>query len=74
MSNTTMRTNVGTAVSDMVAAGDDFETQDQWLDKHGVQREGRIVLKKLSHVRYQHPDLNEIKTFLQGTVESFDSN
>lgn len=69
MSDAAVKPNAGSAVPDTVAAGEHFETQDEWLAQRGVQREGRIVLKKLAHVRYQHPDLDEISTFLKGTFQ-----
>lgn len=67
MSRPTPKPNSGEAVSDVAAAGNSFESQADWLQKNNVNKSDRIRLQKLSHVRYQHPDLDEISTFLAGT-------
>lgn len=65
---TTLKPNSGAAVPDVAAAGDDHQTQAEWLSANGVaDPSARIAMTRLSHVRYQHPDLEEISTFLAGT-------
>lgn len=64
---TTLKPNSGAAVPDVAAAGDDHQTQAEWLSANGVaDPSARIAMTRLSHVRYQHPDLEEISTFLAG--------
>ena len=60
--------NGGSAISDVVAAGDDYITQVAWLKESNINAGERITLTKLSHVRYQHPDLDEIHKFLTGKL------
>ena len=66
MTGLLIKPNSGAAVLDTVAAGSAFEPQTEWLKRQGVDFSHRIALKKLSHVRYQHPDLDEITKFLAG--------
>lgn len=40
-------------------------TQTEWLASANVQRENWIHLSKLSHMRYQHEDLDQITIFLR---------
>lgn len=58
--------NSGAAVPDTVANGDQLESQAEWLKHRNINLENRIKLTKLSHVRYQHPNLDEINEFLMG--------
>ena len=58
--------NSGSAVVDTIAVGDDHILQKDWLNERKINPDSRIMLKQLSHVRYQHPDLEEINTFLLG--------
>ncbi|KAJ5083004.1 hypothetical protein N7532_012047 [Penicillium argentinense] len=58
--------NHGATVPDFVAVGKEKESQYDWLKKQNINRNERIQLKKLSHMRYQHPDLDEINTFMIG--------
>ncbi len=74
MSENVPKPNSGEAVTDIVAAGQDHESQASWLERNNVKKEGRIMLKKASHVRYQHPDLDEISKFLGGVHYSLKSN
>ena len=73
MSSITIKPNSGAAVTDIVAAGNDYELQAEWLKKNNIDASNRITLKKLSHVRYQHPDLQEITSFLAGTLPTSDN-
>ncbi|PVH69712.1 Glyoxalase/Bleomycin resistance protein/Dihydroxybiphenyl dioxygenase [Cadophora sp. DSE1049] len=64
MAEITFKPNSGAAVPDTISTGRDLEPQNDWLEKCQVNRAWRISLTKLSHVRYQHPDLDEIHKFL----------
>ena len=68
MARSNTKPNSGAAVLDKYANGDDFETQAAWMETRQIQRDSRVRLKRLSHVRYQHPDLDEIDAFLNGTL------
>ncbi|KAK2778089.1 hypothetical protein FQN52_002919 [Onygenales sp. PD_12] len=57
---------VGASVPDIEAIGKDQETQSDWLSRNRTSSE-QIRLTKVAHMRYQHPDLDEITQFLQGT-------
>lgn len=63
---TTQKANAGAAVPDTIANGDDNESQTAWLKQRGIDLDHRIKLTKLSHMRYQHPNLDEIHEFLSG--------
>jgi hypothetical protein len=56
----------GATVPDVVAVGKEQVSRAEWLEKQGIKTENRINLKKLSHMRYQHPNLDEIQTFMIG--------
>ena len=58
--------NRGATVPDVVAVGKEQVSRAEWLEKQGIKTEDRINLKKLSHMRYQHPNLDEIQTFMIG--------
>jgi hypothetical protein len=62
-----MQFNRGASIDDIIAVGQDQEPLALWKERHKIEVETQIKLVKLSHMRYQHPDLNEITTFLQGT-------
>ncbi|KAJ5918025.1 Glyoxalase/Bleomycin resistance protein/Dihydroxybiphenyl dioxygenase [Penicillium verhagenii] len=64
--STIVQPNRGASVPDVVAVGDQNASQVEWLAKQQINIEDRINLKKLSHMRYQHPDLEEIQTFMIG--------
>ena len=38
----------------------------EWQKKRGIDPSTQVKIVKLSHMRYQHPDLNKITTFLRG--------
>lgn len=62
--------NSGSAVTDTVAAGDDNILQSDWIEERNIDKESRIQLTKLSHVRYEHPNLEEIHVFLLGKKQT----
>jgi hypothetical protein len=56
--------NYGSAVPDHEAMADS-EPADSWRARCGVDPTKQVKLVKLAHMRYQHPDLEEITTFLK---------
>jgi len=63
--------NRGASVPDSEAAAGNPVSQEAWLSEEGVDKSKRIMLKKLSHMRYQHEDLDQITVFLRGNSASF---
>lgn len=57
--------NKGASVPDIEAVGTDCKTIEEWRKQNGIDVEKQIRLVKLAHMRYQHPDLDEITTFLR---------
>ncbi|KAJ5757374.1 uncharacterized protein N7511_006068 [Penicillium nucicola] len=57
--------NQGASIADIIAIGPESESVQAWRERCGIKTESQIRLVKLSHMRYQHPDLKEITTFLQ---------
>ncbi|KAJ5352470.1 hypothetical protein N7452_001444, partial [Penicillium brevicompactum] len=55
----------GASVADIVAIGPESETVQAWRERCGIETNSQIRLVKLAHMRYQHPDLQEITVFLQ---------
>ncbi|KAL2837463.1 Glyoxalase/Bleomycin resistance protein/Dihydroxybiphenyl dioxygenase [Aspergillus pseudoustus] len=60
-----VRFNHGASIDDVVAIGPDQEPLVHWKERCKISPEGQVRLVKLSHMRYQHPDLEQITTFLQ---------
>lgn len=56
--------NYGSAVPDHEAMADS-EPADTWRARCGIDPTKQVKLVKLAHMRYQHPDLEEISTFLK---------
>jgi hypothetical protein len=54
-------------VRDVDAVGPDSESKREWQKKRGIDPSKQVRIVKLNHMRYQHPDLNKITTFLRGT-------
>lgn len=63
-----VRPNHGASVPDIVAIGSEQENVTQWQERCGIKKESQIRLVKLAHMRYQHPDLDQITIFLEGKV------
>lgn len=61
--------NHGASVPDIVAIGPDRENITEWQTRCGINRNEQIRLVKLSHMRYQHPDLEQITIFLEGILQ-----
>ncbi|GLI75889.1 hypothetical protein PoHVEF18_004155 [Penicillium ochrochloron] len=60
-----VRPNHGASVPDIVAIGSEQENVTQWQEQRGIKKQNQIRLVKLAHMRYQHPDLDQITTFLE---------
>ena len=56
----------GSAVPDVDAVGPEQQSQSDWRSQNNIDVSKQIKLVRVSHMRYQHPDLDEITTFLQG--------
>lgn len=50
---------------DHEAVSDDRETIAGWRSKNNIDQNEQIRLVKISHMRYQHPDLAQITTFMR---------
>ncbi|GFG12726.1 metapyrocatechase 2 [Aspergillus udagawae] len=61
----TIKANHGASVPDVVALGPEQESLEAWRQRCGIKTDQQIRLVKLVHMRYQHPDLDEIAVFLQ---------
>ncbi|KAJ6023496.1 uncharacterized protein N7446_013859 [Penicillium canescens] len=60
-----IQANHGASVADIIAIGPESESVQAWRERCGIKTESQIRLVKLAHMRYQHPDLEEITIFLQ---------
>lgn len=58
--------NRGASKLDLKAVSSDRLSIDEWRKQAGIDTSKQIRLVKLSHMRYQHPDLSKINTFLKG--------
>ncbi|KAI9711543.1 MAG: hypothetical protein M1820_002107 [Bogoriella megaspora] len=57
--------NRGTSAPDVVAIGDEQESIAAWREKERIDVSKQIRLVSLTHMRYQHPDLDQITVFLR---------
>ncbi|TKA55110.1 hypothetical protein B0A49_12198 [Cryomyces minteri] len=57
--------NRGASVPDFVAIGPESESQASWRSANNINPTNQVRILKLSHMRYQHPDLRVITTFLR---------
>ncbi|CAI7607523.1 unnamed protein product [Penicillium pancosmium] len=57
--------NHGASVPDLIAVGSEQENVEEWRERCNIDQSSQIRLVKLAHMRYQHPDLDQITTFLQ---------
>jgi hypothetical protein len=58
--------NRGAAIPDISDKGPEGMTQSAWRSAYGIEPSKQVKLVKLSHMRYQHPNLHKISTFLRG--------
>ncbi|KAH8817441.1 trihydroxytoluene oxygenase [Xylogone sp. PMI_703] len=56
--------NRGATVAEHEAVKSDVKLRD-WQKKVGIDRSKQVKIVRISHMRYQHPDLDIITTFLQ---------
>ena len=57
--------NRGSSVHQSIAIPKPCKPLRQWQQEQNIDRDAQIKLTKLVHMRYQHPDLDEITTFLR---------
>ena len=60
-----VKPNHGASVPDRQAIGSEAESLASWQERRGIDRDAQIKLVKVSHMRYQHPDLPTITKFLR---------
>jgi len=59
-----LKPNHGASIPDKQAIGDESEPLAAYYSRLGIDNAARVQMVKLAHMRYQHPDLDEITTFL----------
>lgn len=59
-----LKPNAGASIPDKQAIGEESEPLATYYDRVGIDNAKRVQMVKLAHMRYQHPDLDEITTFL----------
>ncbi|EON65740.1 hypothetical protein W97_04979 [Coniosporium apollinis CBS 100218] len=57
--------NRGSSLPDFQAIGPDSEKKSAWREARGIDQSKQVKITKLSHMRYQHPDVQQITTFLR---------
>ncbi|KAF2808805.1 trihydroxytoluene oxygenase [Mytilinidion resinicola] len=57
--------NRGASMPDHIAVGPESCSKASWRKANGVEASKQIRLVKLAHMRYQHPDLQQITNFLR---------
>ncbi|KAH7138463.1 Glyoxalase/Bleomycin resistance protein/Dihydroxybiphenyl dioxygenase [Dendryphion nanum] len=57
--------NRGTSLPQESAISPDRKSIREWQQEKGIDRDAQIKLIRVAHMRYQHPDLEEITTFLR---------
>lgn len=63
---TSLLGNHGQSLDASAAAGANSEEQRAWQKRKNIDPKEQIKLVRISHVRYQHPDLEKILVFLKG--------
>lgn len=59
-----LKPNAGASIPDQQAIGDESEPLSAYYNRVNINNAARVQMLKLSHMRYQHPNLDEITTFL----------
>lgn len=59
-----LKPNAGASIPDKQAIGEESEPLATYYNRVGIDNAKRVQMVKLAHMRYQHPDLDEITTFL----------
>lgn len=65
--------NRGSSLPDVQAIGPDHTTKAKWRQSRGIDPSTQVRIVKVSHMRYQHPDLSEITQFLRGEFLGYPS-
>ena len=60
--------NRGASIPDFQAIGENHVKKADWLKDRNIDQIAQVKLVKLAHMRYQHPDLAQITTFLRGEM------
>lgn len=60
--------NRGVSLPDFQAIGPEKEPKTAWRELRGIDQSKQVRITKLSHMRYQHPNLAEFTVFLRGEV------
>lgn len=60
-----IKANHGATVPDTSACQEQM-SQANWLKSRSIKTGDRVRLTKLSHMRYQHPDLDVVYNFMLG--------
>ena len=58
--------NRGESQQDLKAVSSDRESIEAWRAREGIDISQQVRIVKISHMRYQHPDLAVITKFLKG--------
>lgn len=65
VTESSVQANHGASVPDTSASQEQM-SQGDWLQSRGIKAEDRVELARLSHMRYQHPDLDVLSGFMLG--------
>lgn len=65
VTESSVKANHGASVPDTSASQEQM-SQANWLQSRGIKVEDRVRLAKLSHMRYQTPDLDALCHFMLG--------
>ena len=63
VTESSLKANHGDSVPDTSASREQM-SQAHWLQSRGIKAEDRVCLGRLSHMRYQHPDLDVLSDFM----------
>lgn len=65
VTESSVKANHGASVLD-ISASQEQMSQANWLQSRGIKVEDRVRLARLSHMRYQTPDLDALCDFMLG--------
>ncbi|GIJ90999.1 hypothetical protein Asppvi_009964 [Aspergillus pseudoviridinutans] len=63
ITESSIKANHGASVPDTSASQEQM-SQATWLQSRGIKVADRVRLARLSHMRYQHPDLDALADFM----------
>ena len=58
--------NRGVSEPDVKAISSDRQGIKEWVEKAGIDTSKQVRMVQISHMRYQHPDLALLTTFMRG--------